>query len=87
MPAIYRPQVAPEPTCSLWEESITEKQRAAVAVEAAKFKGAHEAHVQHVFSYVQHHWHREEDGHRVPHPYCRKKDLNMKKCKRKTLKG
>jgi hypothetical protein len=25
MPAIYRPQVVPEPKCSLWRENITEK--------------------------------------------------------------
>ena len=53
MPEIYRPQVATEPKCSLWEEGITEKQRGAVAVEAASFKGAHEAHVQHVTGTVK----------------------------------
>ena len=87
MLAIYRRQVATEPKGSLWEPGITEKQRAAIAVDAANFKGAHEAHVQHVLSHVQHHWHREEDGHRVPHPYCRKKGRNMKKKKGKREKG
>ena len=83
MPEMDWPQSAPEPKGSLWEQGITEKQRAAVDVEAANFKGAHEEHVQHVFSHVQYHWHPEEDGHRVPHPYCRKKGQIMKKGKRK----
>ena len=83
MSEFYWPQVAPEPKGSLWEQAVTEKQLAAVGVEAANFKGAQEAHAQHIIMHVQHHWHREEDDHRVPHPYCRKKGQIMKKGKRK----
>ena len=84
MPEMYRPQVAPAPKESLWEHALTDGRRAAADAEAATFKRAHEAHVQHVFSHVQHNWHREEeDGNRVPHPDCRKKGRVTKKGKRK----
>ena len=32
---------------------------------------------------MQHHWHQEVEGQRVPHPYCRKKGVQLKKGKRK----
>ena len=88
MPALYRPPAAAAPKVSLWGGALTEERRAAVDAEAVTFKRAYEAHVQHVFSHVQHHWHREEDGARVPHPYCRKKGGRVtKKGKRKSTVG
>jgi hypothetical protein len=35
--------------------------------------------VQFVFSHVQHRWHKDHDGERIPHPYCRKKGIARKK--------
>ena len=55
--------------CSLWKKNSKEEE---VFFDAAAFKKRFHAHVQFVFSRVQHHWHALNDkGVRMPLPYCR----------------
>ena len=47
--------------------------------DATGFKRRYEAHVQFIFSRVQHHWHpKNEKGERIPLPYCRNKHAKGK---------
>ena len=41
---------------------------ATVESDAKSYRESFEGHAQFVFSHVQHHWHHEKDGVRVPHP-------------------
>ena len=46
--------------------------------DAKEYKDNFERHAQFVFSRVQHHWHHEQDGVRVPTAYCRKPGLKIR---------
>ena len=50
-----------------------------VEQDAKEYKTNFEGHAEFVFSHVQHHWRHEQDGVRVPHPYCRLKEKSKKK--------
>ena len=47
--------------------------------DAKDYKENFEEHAQYVFSHVQHHWHHEKDGVRIPHAYCRKAGFKIGK--------
>ena len=69
---------------SLWDAPKEDKEKAAlwqaaVNDDAREYKKEFEKHAQFVFSHTQHHWHHEHEGQRIPHPYCRKKDIGRRK--------
>ena len=54
--------------CCAWNNAS----EAEVMADAATFNRKFHAHVQFIFSRVQHHWHaKNEKGERIPLPYCR----------------
>ena len=64
-------------------QGVTSSEDADAAWDAARAEGEayrrrFEAHVQMVFSRVQHHWHKLVDGKRVPLRYCREKEKKKK---------
>ena len=62
--------------CSPWQK-VSEKECLA---DAEEFKRRYQAHVQFVFSRVQHHWHaKNEKGERIPLPYCRNRNAKGQK--------
>ena len=61
--------------CSPWSNASRQE----VMEDATGFKRRYEAHVQFIFSRVQHHWHpKNEKGERILLPYCRNKHAKGK---------
>ena len=66
MPAFF----SEETSATLWDVEASKDDKEVALAEGQKFKERFENHVQFVFSRAQHHWHRWENGKRVPLKYC-----------------